>query len=117
MPSRTIASAGHRLARAGAAALLLFALAAPAHAITRIRADQNTCATLQRTLDREGVAVIRWPSKRVSNYFLYDRYVGLNYMCPVDEVLTPATVPAADNPRCLVYRCERPEPIFNFQDD
>lgn len=105
------------VAPAGVAVLFLVTLAAPAHAITRIRADQNSCATLQRTLDREGAAVIRWPSTKIANYFLYDRYVGLSYICPVDEVLTPATVPAADNPRCLVYRCERPEPIFNYQDD
>jgi hypothetical protein len=117
MTSHVMIRAANRLAGTAAITLLLLALAVPAHAITRIRADRNTCATLQETLARQGAAVIRWPSARIANYFLYDRYVGRNYLCPFGEVLTPVTVPAADNPRCVVYRCERPEPIFNFQDD
>ncbi|GAB4360111.1 MAG: hypothetical protein Kow0026_22220 [Oricola sp.] len=115
--SRAGSVAGRRLLRAGAAALLLFALAVPAGAISRIRADLNSCATLQRTLAREGAAVIRWPSRRIANYFLYDRYVGPHYLCPLGEVPVPATVPAADNPRCLVFRCEHVEPRFRFPDD
>jgi len=114
---RTAISRGRKLARAGTAALLLFALAAPAHAITRIRADQNSCATLQQTLLRERAAVIRWPSRRIADYFLYDRYVSPHYLCPLGEVAVAVTVPAADDPRCVVHHCERVEPRFNFEDD
>lgn len=47
-----------RLATASLA--LTLACAGQAGAISRIRADQNSCATLQQTLEREDAAVIRW---------------------------------------------------------
>lgn len=100
-----------------ATALLLTFFATDAHAITRIRADLNSCATLQRTLVEQGAAVIRWPSTRVADYFLYDRYVSPAYTCPrFNERPVRTTVPAADNPRCVVHRCERVEPLFDFFD-
>jgi hypothetical protein len=106
-----------RLAIAVSAFALISALAAPAHAITRIRADLNSCATLQQTLTREGAAVIRWPSERIAGYFLYDRYVSRHTLCPMGEEVVRTTVPAADDPRCVVHRCERITPRFNYQDD
>lgn len=102
---------------AAAALALTLACASQAGAISRIRADQNSCATLQQTLARENVAVIRWPSARIANYFLYDRYVGPRYRCPLGEELVQTTVPAADDPRCTVHRCERVTPRFNFMDE
>jgi hypothetical protein len=105
------------ISRVAVAAALLFALVMPAKAITRIRADQNSCATLQQTVLRERAVVIRWPSKRIANYFLYDRYVSPHYLCGLGEVPVAVTVPAADNPRCVVHHCERVEPRFKFPDD
>jgi len=106
-----------RLGAVATAALLCVGQAqSRGQAITRIRADRNSCAVLQQTLAREGAAVIRWPSKRVSNYLLYDRYVSPRYRCRLGWEPVRATVPAADNPRCVVHRCEEVEPLFDFFD-
>lgn len=99
-----------RLATASLA--LTLACAGQAGAISRIRADQNSCATLQQTLEREDAAVIRWPSARMADYFLYDRYVSPLFRCRWPERPVATTVPAADNPRCVVHRCEEVEPLF-----
>ncbi|WP_425417221.1 hypothetical protein [Oricola indica] len=106
----------HRIRLALAFGLSL-ALTAQAGAVTRIRADLNTCATVQRTIIRDGSAVVRYPSTRVANYFLYDRYESPNRQCPIGERHVAHTVPAKDNPRCIVYNCERVKPLFPFDDD
>lgn len=96
------------------AGAFLAATAVDAGAVTRIRADKNACATIQAVIDRDGSAVVQWPSKRVANYLLYDRYVSPRRMCRISEELVAHTVPARDNPRCVVYLCEEVEPIFDF---
>ncbi|MFZ2101615.1 MAG: hypothetical protein WAU86_13720 [Oricola sp.] len=97
--------------------LVLLAAGGQAHAVTRIRADLTACADIQRTLRAEGSAIIRYPSKRIAGYFLYDRYLGSNAVCPWRQRLVATTVPAKDDPRCTVYRCEEVEPLFDLFDD
>jgi hypothetical protein len=101
---------------ASAVALLLFGVTVPAHAITRIRGDLTPCAEIQRILRDEGAVVIRFPSKRIPDYFLYDRYVSPHYFCVPPEVPVTRRINSADNPRCVVHRCERVEPLFNLFD-
>lgn len=98
------------------ASILILANTLPANAITRIRADQNTCATVQQTIANQGAAVVRYPSTRVANYILYDRYVSPYSSCPLGQEIVSETVPARDNPKCVVYKCERIEPIFPWDD-
>lgn len=102
--------------RAATLAGLLLAPAVPAGAVTRIRADLNSCATLQQVLLREGSAVIRYPSKRVAGLFLYDLHVSPHFRCRWPEQPVATTVPAADDPRCVVHRCEEVEPLFDLFD-
>lgn len=99
------------LVRFGALSLALV-VAGQAGAVTRIRSDLNTCATVRQTVDKEGSAVVRYPSKRVSNYFLSDRYESPNLRCPWGEKHVAHTVPTKDNPSCVVYNCEVVEPLF-----
>lgn len=101
----------------GTALCLAFAFSAEAHAVTRIRADLNSCATVQRTIIRDGSAIVRYPSKRISNYFLYDRYESPQRACPIGERHVPHTVPTKDNAQCVVYNCEPIKPLFPFDDD
>ncbi|MCI5074619.1 hypothetical protein [Oricola sp.] len=105
------------LARIAAASGLALALTSQAGAVTRIRADLNSCATVQQTIIRNGSAVVRYPSTRVANYFLYDRYESPRASCPIGERHVAHTVPTKDNPRCVVYNCEVVKPLFPFDDD
>lgn len=100
-----------KLALAAAFALALVS-ASDANAVTRIRADLNTCATVQQTIVRDGSAVVRYPSTRVANYFLYDRYESPRRSCPWGERHVAHTVPTKDNPSCVVYNCEEVKPLF-----
>ncbi|MAZ16021.1 MAG: hypothetical protein CL535_06785 [Ahrensia sp.] len=104
------------LIRIGALASAAMLAATQAHAVARIRADLNSCATVQQTIIRDGSAVVRYPSKNIANYFLYDRYESPQRNCPIGERHVAHTVPAKDNPRCVVYNCEKIKPIFPFGD-
>ena len=95
-----------------AVAALALVVAGQANALTRIRSDVNTCATVQQTIDRAGSAAVRYPSKRIANYFLGDRYESRHLQCPTGEQHVAHTVPTKDNPKCVVYNCEVVEPIF-----
>lgn len=90
---------------AAMAASVLLSVAVPAQAVERIRADENTCAKIQETLQSEGALIIQYPSTRVANLLLYDRYVSSCAYCDPGEDVAAATVPASDNPECVVQRC------------
>lgn len=102
--------------RIGAAAAVALFAATQAQAVTRIRADLNSCATVQQTIVRDGSAVVRYPSKNIADYFLYDRYESPRRSCPFGQEHVAHTVPAKDNARCVVYKCEKIEPIILFDD-
>ncbi|WP_193174994.1 hypothetical protein [Oricola nitratireducens] len=87
------------------AASVLLSVSVPAGAVERIRADENTCAKIQETLQSAGALIIQYPSARVANLLLYDRYVSSCAYCDPGEDVAPATVPASDNPECVVQRC------------
>ena len=93
------------------AALLL--LGAPAHAISRYNSQSMTCADVQRTVQREGAAILRYSSKRNPSLTLYDRYVADGRFCAVGEAATNAWVPTKDNPSCFVRNCKS----FDLDDD
>lgn len=92
---------------------LALAFTTAANAVTRIRADLNSCATVQQTIINNGSAVVRYPSTKVANYFLYDRYESPYQRCPWGQKHVAHTVPAKDNPRCVVYNCEEVRPLFD----
>ena len=53
------------LIRIGALASAAMLAATQAHAVARIRADLNSCATVQQTIIRDGSAVVRYPSPTI----------------------------------------------------
>ncbi len=84
---------------------LSFAMAAPAHAISRYNSERLSCDRIHRIIDREGAAILRYQSRRNPSLTLYDRYVRHGGFCMAGEYAKYATVPAADTPACPVYRC------------
>lgn len=81
----------------------------PADAVTRLRADQNSCAAVQATIAREGAVIVQYPSKRVPDLLLYGRYVASRSFCQQGEGAARSTVPTADTPSCRVRLCKRIE--------
>ena len=105
------------IALIGLGAAVTAASVLPAEAITRLRSDQNSCSTIQNTLQRDGAAVLRYPSSRNPSIMLFDRYVARNTQCRLGQELKRKSVPAADTASCRVYVCEDRQPKFNFEDD
>ena len=86
----------------------------PAASIDRLRGDLTACAEIQSAIAREGRVVLRYPSTRVPDYFVYDHYVSGTASCRYGEVAVRARVRAADTPSCPVYQCEEAEPLFDL---
>jgi len=80
--------------------------ASPAFAISRYDTPSMTCSAVQRTIDQEGAAILRYPSTRVKNMTLYDRYVRNSRQCEFGENAERTTVPTRDRQNCSVYHCE-----------
>lgn len=101
-------------------AILTFAatlLAQPAMAISRYNTTALTCDEVRQRVISEGAAILRYPSTRVKNMTLYDRYVTRNAMCDPHEYAERAYVPTRDTDRCPVLNCQDYDPEsrrFNF---
>ena len=84
-----------------AGAMLLAASAAassePAYSITNM-----SCSKVQATVEANGSVVLRWRSR--SGMPLYGRYVSDRRFCWSGEIVTFASVPAADK-SCSVKKC------------
>lgn len=73
------------------------AMADPAYTITNM-----SCSKVQATVQSNGSVILRWRSK--SGAPLYDRFVSDRRFCYSGEVITFASVPAADK-SCNVKKC------------
>lgn len=102
--------------RTALALMMAFSVTGPAFAIERINTPQTSCAAIQSVIQRDGAAILRYPSERVANYTLYDRYVAGDRFCRRDERAEPASVPSADRASCRVLLCEPYEPIIELFD-
>jgi len=80
--------------------------ASPAAAISRYNTTGMSCAAVQSAIDREGAAILRYPSTRVRNMTLYDRYVRSDRQCDTGEYAADSSVPTRDAKNCPVYKCE-----------
>ena len=97
----------------GLASLVMAASVLPAEAVTRMRSDQNSCATVQATIERDGAVILRYPSARNPSVLLYDRYVSNRSQCDFDQELDRKSVPASDTASCRVQRCVEDDSKFN----
>ena len=100
-----------KMRHAISATLALSALvaASDASAITRIETRGQSCGAIQRTLNLEGAAILRYRSKNKTGLPIYDRYVANRSACTFGEVTERATVPTRDTARCPVLKCYRPD--------
>ncbi|MDO5898391.1 hypothetical protein [Agrobacterium sp. Azo12] len=80
--------------------------ASPASAISRYETPAMNCASVQSAIDREGAVILRYPSTRVRDMTLYDRYVRSARQCEIGEYAARNSVPTRDVENCQVYRCE-----------
>ena len=89
-----------------AIALSAFCLwAAPAAAAPVYDVARMDCAAVLWTLQTEGVAVLRYPSKSILRLPIFDRYVHSQKYCSQGEVARGAGVPTLDEAYCPVKKC------------
>jgi hypothetical protein len=74
----------------------------PAFAISRYNIAGLSCAQVQAILERDGEAILRYPSSRNPNIILYDIYYALNGKNDNTGTAGSVTVPTSDNPNCPV---------------
>lgn len=91
---------------------LVFILAAStqAQAISRYNSTQLTCDSVRQRVLNERAVILRYPSTRVQNMTLYDRYVTRNAECAPHEYAERAYVPTQDTERCPVLNCQDYDP-------
>ncbi|MCD2177227.1 hypothetical protein [Rhizobium sp. C1] len=95
---------------AATAALAASLAAGEAGAISRYNSTGMRCERIQGILAREKAAIFRYPSKRVANLPLYDRYVRSGAYCGPHQVPEEVTIPSA-NGQCPVLHCiDEPDP-------
>jgi hypothetical protein len=87
--------------------LSLSVIAGEASTATRIETAGMTCAQIQSTLGREGIARLHYRSTRDTSLPLYGQYVASVRYCGSAELAATSTIPAADTPSCQVRRCVR----------
>ena len=91
----------------------LLLLTAEAQAISRHTSTSMSCDRVQATIRNEGVAIMRYQSKRVPGLQLFGRYVADGRYCNSDEAALPAYIRASDTDSCPVRECKH----VDFDDD
>lgn len=93
-----------------AAALAATLTASEADAISRYNSTGMSCERIHGILAREKAAIFRYPSTRVANLPLYDRYVRSEGYCGPHQVAEQVTIPSASG-QCPVLHCiQEPDP-------
>ena len=85
--------------------LSIIVLASEASAISRYQTNRMSCASVQAALERDGVAILRYPSPNNPSVPLYDRYVSDRRFCAANQRADLRSVPAADTSQCRVRKC------------
>lgn len=88
-----------------AAALALAMFASNAFALDRYEIAQMSCREVQAALEKDGTAILRYPSKSYFSLSLYDTYVSGQQACQQGEVARQVGVPTADAKYCPVHKC------------
>ncbi|CAN7241442.1 hypothetical protein LJR251_000926 [Rhizobium rhizogenes] len=94
--------------------LLITSATTPALAISRYNAMSFTCAEARAIINRERAVIMRYPSTRVRNMTLYDRYVSDSNACNAGYYAYQDYMPTKDRANCPVYTCR---PSTDFDDD
>lgn len=85
------------------AALGLFA--SNAMAMSRHSSQSMTCAQVHDEISKDGMMVLRYPSKQKSDMMMYSRAVTNSMSCVGMGGMANTTVPTSDDPKCRVKTC------------
>lgn len=85
-------------------AALLVMLPADAFAIVRYMVQDMTCAEVQESVDRDGVAIL-YRKAGAAGVPLYDRYVADKSFCQAGQDTIKEGIPTADTRNCRVNKC------------
>jgi hypothetical protein len=86
------------------AALLILPTSALADPV-RVNALEHSCRSLQRIVEENGAAIIRYPSRNKPGLTLYDRYISNVTSCGNRQMVETMSIPAVDTQRCRVRHC------------
>jgi len=75
-----------------------------ASAIVRYMVQDMTCAEVQNSVDRDGVAILYRQAGK-NGVPLYDRYVANGSFCQAGQETIKESVPTADTQNCRVSKC------------
>lgn len=85
-------------------AAFLFGVPVDAHAIVRYMVQEMTCAEVQESVGRDGIAIL-YRKAGAAGVPLYDRYVANRSFCQPGQDLIRESVPTADTASCRVSKC------------
>jgi hypothetical protein len=71
----------------------------------RVNALQHSCESLQRIVEENGAAIIRYPSRNKPGLTLYDRYISRANSCDNRQMAQTMSIPAADTQSCRMLHC------------
>lgn len=91
------------------AGFAILTMTAQSQAISRVNTLDHTCGEVKQIVRQQGAAILRYPSKRVPDLVLYDRYVANRHFCVMGEITKRDFVPTGDQKSCLVLKCFRPD--------
>lgn len=90
--------------------------ASPALAIERLVSTQQTCQQLTTVIERDGDAIVRYPSDRTPGRLLFKRFVDNERQCDNFERTIPFRVPTRGTNACQLHHCIdrslRPKGLF-----
>ena len=87
--------------------LAVLALSAQAgFAQQRLTTTSLSCDRVQGIVRQEGGIVMYWRSQRVQGLPRYERLVRDSNFCGPEDYAEPFSVPAADDAKCIVKRCQ-----------
>ncbi len=86
------------------ATAIIALLPVEAGAVVRYMVQDMTCAEVQDSVDRDGVAIL-YRKAGNSGVPLYDRYVANESFCPGGQDTIKESVPTADTRNCRVSKC------------
>jgi hypothetical protein len=85
-------------------AVILALMPVEASAIVRYMVQDMTCADVQNSVSRDGVAILYRQAGR-NGVPIYDRYVANGSFCQAGQDTIKESVPTADTQTCRVSKC------------
>lgn len=76
-----------------------------AQAIERIYAEESTCRDIKAVLERDGSAIVLYPSRSIPGLTLIDRFVSAPNFCESARQVKPYGIVTRDSFSCKIAIC------------